>query len=188
MIGYIEGKIAAIDEATVTLVTDCGVGYDIFVGEHRAGLEEKESKVSYFTKLKPTENSFNLYGFNTKEEKTFFSLLNSVSGVGPKSAMNILTLGSMNEIKNAIDSEDKEYLKNVKGIGPKTADRILVELQEKVESQSVEGSSDDKKVREVIEALESMGYSKQEAQQAVTGVETEEKTVQEILKEVLKQI
>jgi len=188
MIGYIEGKIAVIDEATVTVVTNSGVGYDIFVGEHRAGLEEEGDKATYFTKLKPTENSLNLYGFNTKEEKTFFSLLNSVSGVGPKSAMNILTLGSMNEIKNAIDTEDKEYLKNVKGIGPKTADRILVELQEKVESQSVDSSSEDKKAREVIEALKSMGYSKQEAQQAVTGVETEEKSIQEILKEVLKKI
>lgn len=187
MIGYIEGKIISMEEDTVTLVTKTGVGYDVFLGKHRVNMLEKDSRASFFTKLKPTENSFNLYGFETKEEKVFFSMLNSVSGVGPKSAINILTLGSMKEIKSAIDTEDKEYLKNVKGIGPKTADRIIVELQEEVEAQEV-NITDGDKTREVIEALTSMGYSRDEARAGLEGVDTEKGSVQDILKQVLQSI
>ena len=191
MISFIKGEVIAKEENLVSVLTKSGVGYEVFVGSNTAIGLTAGDKVEFHTSLRPKDKAMELYGFDTIEEKIFFKKLTSVSGVGPKSAFSVLDLGSMNEIKSAIVNEDKEYLKKVKGVGKKTAGRMIIELQSKIDEADIAATSstsdqDKEKVSEVVSALTSMGYSSKQASRAVKGVDTEDRSVQDILKDVLK--
>lgn len=190
MVGYVSGEILTISGEKVTIATNSGVGYEVFLGKDKTTKFKSGESVEFFTYTKLGENNLRLYGFENKEEKDFFKKLTSTSGVGPKSAMNVLSVDTLTNLKQAIQEGNKELLAEARGVGSKTASKILVQLESEVDIVKENKSDTDKqkeKINELKSALTSMGYSQSEASKAIKTIDTnQDKTVQELLKEVLK--
>ena len=132
------------------------------------------------------ENALDLYGFATKEEWNFFELLLTVSGIGPKSAMAILSVASPATIKQAIVTDDSSRLTKVSGIGKKTAEKIVLELKDKVGIGSIESTRALSSDEGALEAMRSLGYSQSEAREALRAVPSEFQGVNDRLREALR--
>ena len=188
MISIIRGKIESVGKDSLVLMTAGGVGYKVrWLGVRFQVGDE----ISLYTYLKVSDSAMSLFGFETEDEKSFFELLLTVSGVGPKSAMNILKLGSIGEIQSAIARGDAKYLTAVSGMGKKTAERLCVELKGKImkhESWGLKQSGDSQILVDVIDGLVAMGYSKEDAKLVVGEIDAVEKTTEELLKIALQQI
>ena len=186
MIGHLKGTLVYQDLKSVILDVS-GVGYKIFT--NTAGLDTKKTKpLELWTYLAVRENALDLYGFKIKDELDFFELLISVSGIGPKSAMGILTMATLPNLRHAIATGDTSHLTKVSGIGKKNAEKIVIELKDKLVglvsdmSGSVSGDVD------ALEALKSLGYGEREAREALKKAEgdTTEKKVRSALKNLNK--
>lgn len=189
MISYITGTIIHKSKQSITVLTSGGVGYDVSMTPLRVAGEVVGSAVSLFTYLKVSDSDQQLFGFGTLEEKDFFSLLMTVSGVGPKTALNILSLGSVAEIRSAIGRGDVKYLTAVSGLGTKTAERLVVELKGKIGVSAADQSDTASgMLGEVIEALMGMGYSREEAKTAIATIDSSVTTTEDALKRALKTI
>ncbi|MBU2542556.1 Holliday junction branch migration protein RuvA [Patescibacteria group bacterium] len=191
MISFIQGKIINKKENSLTVLTAGWVGYEVSLPASAKAMAGKQvgDEVGLHTYLRVSENAMDLFGFETVEEKEFFELLISVNGVGPKSALNILGLGSMDEIQNAISRSDVDYLTKVSGIGKRTAERITVELKNKIKDQGIrskEQTKDGGVMGDAIDGLVSLGYSKEEARLVVRDLDVGEKTGEQLLREALK--
>lgn len=176
MIGHLTGTIIHSDLKSVLLDVH-GVGYKIFT--NTAILQgEAMSPVSFWTYLAVRETALDLYGFSTKAELDFFELLLTISGIGPKSANNILSVASIGSLRQAITTGDTSHLTKVSGIGKKVAEKIVLELKDKMTGlENVVGGdiSDDV---DALLALQSLGYSERDAREAlkkVTGETTKDK-------------
>jgi len=181
MIGHLRGNIIAQDLRSVILDVS-GVGYKIHT--NTASLDSKASEiVDFWTYLAVRENALDLYGFTTKEELNFFELLITVSGIGPKSAMGILSVASVSNLRNAIISGDTSHLTKVSGVGKKNAEKIVVELKDKL--SGFEGGTSVSGDVDVIEALKSLGYGEREAREALKKV-GESKDTSDKIKKALK--
>lgn len=188
MIAYLEGNVVGSTKQSIIVATQSGVGYEVILPAYRLLELPIGIQVSLFIYQKVSENSHELFGFRSIDEREFFMLLMTVSGIGPKSAMNIMSLGAIEDIRDAIARGDIGYLTAIQGMGKKTAERLVVELKSKiglgtkifVRSKPVDGVLDD-----VVEGLISMGYTKDEARTMLQNVEGEGKNAAEILKEVL---
>lgn len=186
MISYIEGKIILKTDKSIIIQTG-GIGYQVFVSSDLllkiSGLDQI---IKVWTYMAVRENSMDLYGFETIDEKNFFELLLEVSGIGPKSALSILSLATIDVLKKAIGSGDITYLTKVSGIGKKTAEKIVVELRDKLASL---GHKDDggslQQDADVLGALESLGYSMQVARSVLKEIDQNLSTNEKI-KEALK--
>ncbi len=189
MISLIKGTIESVGKDSLVVMTAGGVGYEVGFKISDFGFKIGE-EVTLFTYLKVSDSGMSLYGFETVEEKVFFELLLGVSGVGPKSAMNILKLGSIADIQAAIARGDAKYLTAVQGMGKKTAERLCVELKSKVSGQmsDVQNTGDSQILSEVIDGLVAMGYSASQAREVVEQIDAVEKTTEEVLKIALQQI
>jgi len=162
MIGYLKGGLIHIDEKFVILDVS-GVGYKIHTN---TAFINKEKEISFWTYLAVRETALDLYGFQTKEEMDFFELLITVSGIGPKSAMGILTLATLKNLKHAIKTGDVGHLTKVSGIGKKNAEKIVLELKDKVgivDDSGAENMSD----MDALEALKSLGYGEKESREVL---------------------
>ncbi len=151
---------------------------------------QEEGQVEIFTTLVIKENAHELYGFVSAEENAMFRLLNSISGVGPKSALAILNIASPLEIAQAVTSGDYSLLQKVSGIGRKTAERIVLELKNKVIAPvESEGKSETvaSKDEEVVEALLRLGYKRKDVVDILSQIDNN-LSVEEKLKEVLKRL
>lgn len=189
MISLIQGTVKDKHKSTVTLLTTGGVGYEVFLAPITAVQYHVGQNVSLYTYLKVSDSALDLYGFITSEERQFFLLLLTVSGVGPKTAMNILTLGSIDQIQSAIGRGDVKYLTAVSGMGKKTAERLVVELKSKVGLPTSDyGLQSSDVMAEVIEALEGMGYSREAARQAVEKIDPSEKKIEKMLRQALQHL
>ncbi len=192
MISFIKGTISEKGADFVIVETSGGVGYKITVSRLQAAEYQIGQDVQINTYFKVSDSGMELFGFASQQHREFFSLLLSVKSVGPKSAMHILSIGSIHEIQSAIARGDVAYLTAVQGMGKKTAERIVVELKNKVQA----GASGSKGVMqgdgvilgEVIDGLVAMGYGKEEAKQVVQLLDAGEKTTEELLREALKQM
>jgi len=201
MYAFIKGKIDSKFTGFVIIDTN-GVGYKICTSSktlERIGVIGEEAKL--YTYLHIREDIMLLYGFATQEELTCFELLISVSGVGPKAALALLSQHTPSKISLAIVSGDYKLLKEAPGIGLKTAQRVVLELKDKIlkESKDCElaevifqeetGNADvgNSSAREAISALMVLGYSQIEAGQAVSRVFKEGMSVEDTIKEALKQ-
>jgi len=190
----ITGTIQQKTKNSLIVLTPGGVGYEVGMTLLQIAEATIGEQVSLFTYLRVGENIMELYGFKTMEERSFFLLLLSVTGVGPKSAMNILGLGSIEEIQAAIGRGDVKYLTAVQGMGKKTAERLVVELKSKVISQkskvNVEGNNDviGNVMGEVIEALVGMGYQKEEVKSLVRDMDVAGKKTEEMLRDALRML
>jgi Holliday junction DNA helicase RuvA len=174
MIGYLEGKLIHRNESSVILDVN-GVGYEIEV-PILYSKKDINKKLELFIHTYVREDALNLYGFETAEEKKLFKTLLSVSRVGPSAAMNILSSLSYERFINAILTENVSVLKEVSGIGPKTAQRLILELKNKVEDmlpelQIEKGKSMKKYDEDLYEALTQLGYSKKEVDEAIDNLD-----------------
>ena len=163
MISRIEGTVLHLTEKFAILDVS-GVGYKVFILPESIGKCKLGDKTSFWTYLAVRENSLDLYGFKTIEELSFFELLLEVSGIGPKSALSILGVASIETLQKAIGTSDTSYLTKVSGIGRKTAERIVIELRDKLKAYGgKDGSASLRDEGDVIEVLKSLGYSQAEA-------------------------
>ncbi|MCF6276933.1 MAG: Holliday junction branch migration protein RuvA [Candidatus Magasanikbacteria bacterium] len=188
MIAFLSGKLIGKTKTSFVVLAGEGVGYEIRVVPTFLVQKNIGDKVELFTFLKVAENALDLYGFESLEQKGFFELLISVSGVGPKSGLHILTLGSIKEISSAIARKDVSYLTQVSGIGKKTAERMIVELRSKIEKlvDAGEMEADNGALADVVDGLVSMGYSKAEARAAAKRIKDPNKNSEALLREALK--
>jgi Holliday junction DNA helicase RuvA len=188
MISFLGGKLIAKTVNAFVILTGGGIGYEVRVLPTMLDTKKVGDDVEFFTYLKVSENAMDLYGFADVKQKEFFEILISVSGVGPKSALHILTLGSLTEIQSAIARGDVSYLTQVSGIGKKTAERMIVELKSKLSKMADKGEivKDSGILGEVVDALVSLGYSKVEAREAVKKLKNTNKSSEALLREALK--
>jgi Holliday junction DNA helicase RuvA len=185
MIGHLEGVVRKV--ALGHAIVSCGgVGYKVFGTKDTIARLSAGANASLWTHLAVRESALDLYGFTGEEELRFFELLLTVSGIGPKSALAVLDIASVESLRSAISSGNGSYLVKVSGIGRKTAEKIVLELRDKVgaptESSSAAMSGD----AEAMEAMRSLGYSAQEARDALRKVPAEIEKASERLREALK--
>lgn len=196
MYAYIKGSLG-IKTAEYVVVETSGIGYKIFMSETAIDkLGEIGSIVKIYTYLKVREDDMSLYGFNTNEELRMFELLLSVSGVGAKSAIVILSNITPSSFALAVITDDVSKLKKLPGIGPKTAQRIILELKDKLnaindtskdelEEMLSKKEEDGEKVAEAMSALQVLGYSRKEIEVAFEGFDKSDLSVEDIIKKGL---
>lgn len=167
MIAVLTGNILQKDLKYIVIDVS-GVGYKVFcllATSEKAIIGEK---MTFFTHLSVRENALDLYGFTLKEELDFFELLVSfVSGVGPKSALGILNVASPATLRKAITTNDSGYLTKVSGIGKKTAEKIVLELKDKIIGNETENGVSALDESDVIEALKALGYSEKQIRETL---------------------
>jgi Holliday junction DNA helicase RuvA len=183
MIGHVEGVVRKVGTGSVILSTS-GVGYKIACMRETASSLQEGTTAALWTYLAVREDALDLYGFPAEEELRFFELLLTVSGIGPKSALAILDIAAVETLRSAIASENAAYLTNVSGIGKKTAEKIVLELKDKVgkASEGLPMTSDG----EALEAMRTLGYSAQEARDALRKVPANIESSSERLREALR--
>jgi Holliday junction DNA helicase RuvA len=185
MISYIEGILKDKQEGQIVVLTG-GIGYEIFVSNSTlASLPHVGEQVELFTFLHVKENALTLYGFTSQEEKSLFFKLIDVSDVGPKKAMGILSGMNYSDLVVAIASQDTKSLSRIKGLGTKTAERICLELKDKVNVIGAvihqEDFSASTAANQAIETLVGLGLAKNQASDLVKSVAKPDSTVEEIL-------
>lgn len=187
MIARLTGTLSAL--GTDSLIVDVhGVGYRIYTStETISGLPSAGETVSFWTYLAVRETALDLYGFHTQEELQLFELLISVSGIGPRSGLAILSLASPALLQKAISAGETSYLTKVSGIGRKTAEKIVLELRDKIGTVS-ETTEELKGDTDVIEVLKSLGYSHIEARDAIKQLSPETTGTNDRIKEALKKL
>ncbi len=171
MITYLTGKpLFEIDNALVLDVRD--VGYNVYVTEQTLTWALMQSQISLFIHTIVRETAFDLYGFETKNELYFFKKLLNVSGIGPRSALAMIGMASTDTLYQAIIKDNIDFLTSVPGVGKKTAERMCVELRDKLKDYAGEtertvhdGDTD------VVDALVALGYSPTQAYQAIEKID-----------------
>lgn len=176
MIAYVKGNVLAVSDSTVILENN-GIGYEILCSSTAFSKLSQENQGAVYTYLAVREDGVSLYGFDDLAEKQMFLKLITVSGVGPKMAMTILSGMSLNDLAFSIAGSDVSSLSKIKGLGKKTAERIIVELREAMAKLPLTitdvGKAKQPKIElsqegdNAVMALLSLGYSKQEATIAV---------------------
>ena len=191
MIGYLTGEIIAAKPTQILLGVN-GVGYEIRISintfEHISGKE----KVSLHIYTNVKEDSITLFGFYSEAEKEMFELLISISGVGPKSALSLLSGISTDDLKQAIITSNVERMIAVPGIGRKTAERLILELKNKVRDIKEEGVSSTKPSlqKEAVGALTTLGYNLASSEKSVNKILSEMPacSLEELIKRSLKDL
>ncbi len=183
MIGSIRGQIIWKTEKFLVVETG-GIGYKINVSPDTLSKSRKDgAEIMLWIHTHVREDMLDLYGFLTRKELEFFEMLINVSGIGPKGALSILGITSIDTLRRAIGTGDTSYLTKISGIGKKTAEKIVIELRDKIEEEktgaSLQGELD------ALEALKSLGYSQNEARDALKKVSPDASTNTKI-KEALK--
>lgn len=189
MIAQLQGKL--IEKNPTNLVIDCGgVGYDVKISLNTFSSIGSEEAIKVFTQFIVREDAQLLYGFASKEEREMFTYLISVSGIGPNTAMIMLSSLIPHEIAHAIQTEDVRTIQSIKGIGVKTAQRVIIDLKDKMIkwSSSVEnlpvGHNTNK--FDALTALVSLGFDKKNAEKALDKISTGDDTVEQLIKGALK--
>ncbi|HNV86766.1 MAG TPA: Holliday junction branch migration protein RuvA [Candidatus Omnitrophota bacterium] len=200
MFNYLQGILAEKSPTQITLDVG-GVGYEVFIPlSTYSRLPEKGDKLLLQTQVSIREDAHQIFGFLTLEEKNLFRLLIGVSGIGPKLALTMLSGLALEDLKRAIAHEDLATLTGIHGIGRKTAERIVIELREKilVDTKSAApkmpggGTPDEALVEDTILVLLSLGYKKPQAQDAIKKVlssaQGKKLSVEELVRLTLKGI
>lgn len=191
MISFIQGKLVTASDNFVILNVN-GLGLKVFCSPkliHRlVATAETEKDVAIFTFLSIKETRWDLFGFETKAELDAFELLISISGIGPKTALNILSVASVEEIEEAIILEDASILSKISGISKKNAQKIIVELKNKVKKISHQSSQKSTLAGEieVIDALTELGYKLSEIRPALNSFKSKNLSIEETIRQILK--
>lgn len=202
MISYIRGELIAIENEKV-IVDVTGVGYGVFMpAQAMQQLPTTGSEVKLHTYLNVKEDAMQLFGFLSRDDLNVFKLVIGVSGIGPKGGLNILSQLSPDELRFAVVASDVKAISATPGIGKKTAEKLIIELKDKLHIEDVvnretgeiievkSSNSGNEKQAEVAQALVSLGYDNSESLRAVRKVEDPEDklSVEELLKQALKQM
>ncbi len=185
MIGSLSGTVTVIRTGYVILVTG-GVGYKVAATRSTLSSLSEGKQADLWTHLIVREDVLDLYGFQTEAEMQFFELLLSVSGIGPKSALAVLDIASIETLRSAIAGGNSSYLTNVSGIGRKTAEKIIIELRDKVGAVAAQTDASMRGDEDALEAMRALGYSAQEARDALRKVPTSIQSGNDRLREALK--
>lgn len=199
MIAYLVGTVVEVSEDNIVVELN-GMGFNVRVPYGYGFKVGSEIKVHTYTYVK--EDAFQLFGFETKDQLELFKKLITVNGIGPKGALAILSVMSANDLRFAIYSQDASAIAKAPGIGKKTAERVILDLKDKVKLEDVTvlpgaGETENGLIadnfeaarKEAIDALAALGYGISEAAKAVSKVAvTEESTTEEILKMALKNL
>lgn len=198
MIEFVKGRIEKLDPAQVVIETAGGVGYLLNISLNTYSAIQNSQEAKLYVNEAIREDAYVLYGFADRRERELFLLLISVPGIGGASARMILSAFSPSELENIISTGDERLLKQVKGIGLKTAQRIIVDLKDKMRVESATASclsaSIDKTAGENIEnavaALTMLGFQQSQSLKTVQSIikENPDFTVEAIIKEALKRI
>jgi Holliday junction DNA helicase RuvA len=184
MIGALRGTVMKLRENHLVLEVG-GVGYKVAVLKELLKRTKEGASLSLATHLAVREDLLDLYGFVHEEELALFEQLLTVSGIGPKSALAVLDIASVETLSSAIASGNASYLTNVSGIGKKTAEKIVLELKDKVTAKQGAGSMPVGD-QEALEAMRSLGYSASEARDALRKVPASVEGGSARLKEALR--
>lgn len=194
MIAFIKGKVIDEFDGGVVLENN-GIGYEILCSAALLAKLSAEKEGGVFTYLQVKEDGLSLFGFDNKEEKRMFLKLISVSGIGPKMAMGILSGMRLNELATAIATNDVKGLSKIKGLGKKTAERIILELRESVSAENAAIAAEESSVapaftsedEDAIIALMGLGFSGIQSRNAVkTAKDQGAKTIQDVISFALK--
>ena len=193
MINFLKGKLA--EKSPTQIVIDChGVGYEVNISLYTYGKLPDDEAIKIYTYLQVREDAQVLYGFMDKAEREVFTKLISVSGIGASTARMMFSSLSPEEVVNAIANADVETIKSVKGIGLKTAQRVIVDLKDKItkvdQSSEVLAFQNNTNKDEALSALVTLGYSKKQAENSVQKIlkESPEATIEYIIKTALKNL
>ncbi len=192
MIAYIKGKILEKTETTVVVETG-GIGYEVNISLNTSLKLANCGECELFCYMQVRDDGIFLFGFSTKEEKELFLKLISVSGVGPKMALTILSGASLTDLLSAIVCEDSTMLSKVKGVGKKTAERIILELKEKVNlalscEENQEINLKNAVIDDTIMALVALGLSKSDAISKIKAQYEVGDTVETLIEKILKNL
>lgn len=191
MIAQIQGRL--VEKTPTDVVIDChGVGYQIHISLHTFSQLPESENIKLYTYLQIKEDAHSLYGFAEKKERELFKLLISVSGVGAGTARTMLSSLVPEQIIQAIASNDVGTIQSIKGIGAKTAQRVILDLKEKVlklyQIEEVSGTPYNTNKEEALSALEVLGYVRKNAEKVVEKilVATPNASVEDLIKQALK--
>ena len=193
MITHIQGRL--IEKSPTSVTIDCsGVGYEINISLHTYSLLPERENIKLFTYLQIKEDGHTLFGFVEKSEREIFKLLISVSGIGTGIARTMLSSLSPKQIIEAIASSDVATIQSAKGIGAKTAQRVILDLKEKVlkvyDLDEISTLADNTNKSEALSALEVLGFNRKLAEKAIEKVlkDTPSASVENIIKQALKNL
>lgn len=191
MIAHIQGRL--VEKTPTDVVIDChGVGYQIHISLHTFSQLPDSENIKLYTFLQIKEDAHSLYGFADKKERELFKLLISVSGVGAGTARTMLSSLNPEQIIQAIASNDVGTIQSIKGIGAKTAQRVILDLKDKVlklyQIEEVSGSTYNTNKEEALSALEVLGYVRKNAEKVLEKIisTAPNATVEELIKQALK--
>ena len=203
MLYYVKGKLV-LNEESKAVIDVGGVAYSMTVSANtQSSISSKsfngETCITLYTHFSVREDGIELFGFKDTDELNMFKLLITVSGIGPKAAMSILSFMTPEGIATSIYNDDKKAISKAPGIGPKTAARIILELKDKISAHKTPVSSDENanifvakkdsgKYSEAVDALTVLGFNRSSATEALKSVDTVNLELEDIIREALKKL
>lgn len=196
MIGFVEGIIEYIDVDKI-VVNNNGVGYNVFMPASQIDTLNVDETVRVFIYLNVREDAMQLFGFLTRDDLEVFKLLITVNGIGPKGGLAVLSTITTDDLRVAVISEDAKAISKAPGIGAKTAQKVIIELKDKLNLEDVLEPkldanfqvNDNNSMSEAVMALVALGYSQADAYRAVKSIDNiEELDVENVIKMALKKI
>lgn len=188
MIGYLSGTIISSNEKAIILDVQ-GVGYKVFVSPHIIQQGVIGTTLSLWIYTAVREDTLDLFGFESQSIQELFELLINVSGIGPKSALGILGIADIGSLVHAIKNENVSYLTQVSGIGKKTAEKIVLELKDKIEHLALSQSYvEADHITDVVDALLAMGYNERVIREAIRLINIDDADTSRIIREALQVI
>ena len=193
MIAYLKGELVVKSEEYIIIEVQ-GIGYKVFMSKKSIDELQENRQVRVYTYLKVREDDISLFGFNTNEELHMFELLISVGGIGAKSAITILSNITPSRFALAVITNEVNTLKKLPGIGSKSAQRIILELKDKLKTIDVEDTSSDElksvisqnnNLEELISALQVLGYTKKEVEKIIPKLDNKDDNLEILIKKAL---
>ena len=182
MFYFLKGIIATKDKNFVVLEV-AGVGYEIYVGKTFLDKLKINEEVKIFVYLYLKQDSWDLYGFEKESELKYFKTLNNITRIGPKIALKILSLVKIENLERAVLDNDINFLTEISGIGKKNAQRIILELKEKIKGSP--SLIDNKERKTIFEALKKLGYSQEQIRDVIGGIK-QNLSLEEKIREAIK--
>lgn len=187
MIASLSGEVAAVLDGAIELDVG-GVGYHVLLPASLAASLRRGEQTRILTHLVVREDSMTLFGFGTADQRELFTKLMQVSGVGPKLALAVLSSMSTDALRKAILGQDIDRLIEVPGVGKKNAQRIVMELKEKIGFADTSAITSSSKIAEVRDALVGLGYTPSELRGVLDSMNDDDAPVEELLKTALKEL
>jgi len=187
MIGYLTGEVFEVLDNNIILLVN-GVGYKVFPTSRFLEKSKKGKRVEFYITSVIKEDSFDLYGFESNEEKKLFELIIGVSGIGPKTGLGILSKGKINDIMDAISDGNTAFFSGVPRLGKKNAQKLIIELRNKTGDINSLTFVESKEREELMQALKGFGYQEKEIISILPEIEKSDDKIEQKITFALKQL